>query len=219
MRPWICPGANTQGATLEEARANLHEAVAVRETPSAGSTSSNDAKDLYCSPPFRNQRRFGSKRRRLSAEGNRPESAPPTCHRQIAQDVANRDARASNARLTKSDGRIRSDSVEQVHRRSLPVDLSLAKFGSRANRDVVAFRIRLNTAGPRLDRPARTRGRVVRDGDRRVGRESGRESLVGPAIVANEPRAVPSSAARMRRVGSIRWFDGPHLHKSSGCIV
>jgi hypothetical protein len=40
-----------------------------------------------------------------------------TC--QIAQDVANRNASASNARLTKSDGRIRSDSVEQVHCRSL----------------------------------------------------------------------------------------------------
>ena len=38
---------------------------------------------------------------------------------QIAQDVANRNARASNARLTKSDGRIHGDSVEQVHRRSL----------------------------------------------------------------------------------------------------
>jgi hypothetical protein len=40
-----------------------------------------------------------------------------TC--QIAQDVANRNAGASNARLTKSDGRIHGDSVEQVHRRSL----------------------------------------------------------------------------------------------------
>src|SRR5712691_1275933 len=40
-----------------------------------------------------------------------------TC--QIAQNVANRNASASNARLTKSDGRIHGDSVEQIHCRSL----------------------------------------------------------------------------------------------------
>ena len=39
--------------------------------------------------------------------------------RQIAQDVANRDARASNARLTKSDGRIRSDSSVDTQNRPL----------------------------------------------------------------------------------------------------
>jgi hypothetical protein len=39
--------------------------------------------------------------------------------RQMAHDVANRDAGASYARLSKSDGRIHSDSVEQIHRRSL----------------------------------------------------------------------------------------------------
>ena len=39
--------------------------------------------------------------------------------RQIAEDVANRNTGASHARLPKSDGRIRSDSVEEVHRGSL----------------------------------------------------------------------------------------------------
>ena len=39
--------------------------------------------------------------------------------RQIAEDIANRNAGTSNARLAKSDGRIHSDSVEQVHHGSL----------------------------------------------------------------------------------------------------
>src|SRR6266851_477837 len=38
---------------------------------------------------------------------------------QTPQDVAYGNAGAANARLTKSDGRIHADSVQQVHRRSL----------------------------------------------------------------------------------------------------
>src|SRR5262245_8786459 len=58
------PGANTQGATLEEARANLQEAVTlvleanrelVEESTKGGEVSR--AKDFHRTSPLRNQRR------------------------------------------------------------------------------------------------------------------------------------------------------------------
>src|SRR5260221_4703626 len=52
--------------------------------------------------------------------------------RQISQDVANRNTSASNAWFPKSDGRIHSDSVEQVHRGSLrQLIFRLQSSGSR----------------------------------------------------------------------------------------
>ena len=47
------PGANTQGATLEEARANLQEAVEL--------VLEANRELVEETPPFRNQRRPGSK--------------------------------------------------------------------------------------------------------------------------------------------------------------
>ena len=48
--------------------------------------------------------------------------------RQVAQDVAYGNTGASNARLTKSDGRIHGDSVEKIHNCSLRQLPSAAKF-------------------------------------------------------------------------------------------